>query len=311
MAGEVDYPDARNVYYRVEYDGAEVLLWSPLGIRTEEANLVDDLVYVGESRRTVSESYEMAVGKSRRRGYQATELTLEFENEAGRRIDFDFRVADHGVAYRLRLVGEGESVAVEEASGFRVPGGAQGWMLPYDRATIFTPAYEEFYRQVEAGETNAQYGWSFAALFRLADAPVYLLLAEAALERTYAGTHLGQPVETLYRIAYPGEGEGIGVGEPNPRSTLPWTTPWRAVAVGGLDDIVRSTLVDDLSPPPGPGFEDGAEWVRPGRSAWSWYSQGTGSPALQREYVDFAADIGWEYVLVDAAWDTWPNPDQD
>jgi hypothetical protein len=46
-------------------------------------------------------------------------------------------------------------------------------------------------------------------------------------------------------------------------------------------------------------------WVRPGRVAWSWWSQ-TDSPrdlARQRDYVDLAADLGWEHCLVDANWD--------
>jgi len=46
-------------------------------------------------------------------------------------------------------------------------------------------------------------------------------------------------------------------------------------------------------------------WVRPGRASWSWWSE-PASPrnfnALKR-YVDLAAEMGWEYSLVDANWD--------
>ena len=45
--------------------------------------------------------------------------------------------------------------------------------------------------------------------------------------------------------------------------------------------------------------------MRPGRVAWSWWADSS-SPASferQKDYVDFAARVGWEYVLVDAGWD--------
>ena len=45
--------------------------------------------------------------------------------------------------------------------------------------------------------------------------------------------------------------------------------------------------------------------MRPGRVAWSWWSDSASpaSLAAQQAYVDFAAQMGWEYVLVDAGWD--------
>ncbi len=55
---------------------------------------------------------------------------------------------------------------------------------------------------------------------------------------------------------------------------------------------------------------DDTSWIEPGRVAWSWFSQDTGTPDLQRAYIDFAARMGWEYVLIDAKWDQWENPDE-
>src|SRR6266540_1994533 len=45
-------------------------------------------------------------------------------------------------------------------------------------------------------------------------------------------------------------------------------------------------------------------WIKPGRSAWSWWSRGSsaGDFTAQKRYVDFAARMGWEYNLVDAGW---------
>jgi len=308
--GDGPYPDAVRLYYRVLRDGAEVLAWSPLGFRTETQDLVDGLAWRSERRREIAESYRTAFGKRLVRAHHAHELTLGFASASGAEIEIDFRAADDGFAFRYRLPGADTAVAAGEETGFRFTEGTEGWMQPYDRATPFGPAYEEFPRRVTAGESNAQNGWSWAALFR-APGGAHVLLAEAGLDATYAGTHLAQPEGTLYRVAFPGEGEGNSIGQAKPHATLPWTTPWRVAIVGDLATIVTSTLVDDLSDGPAEGVSAEAPWLRPGRSAWSWWSQNTGDPALQRQYVDFAAEIGWEYVLVDANWTDWPSPYED
>jgi sugar phosphate isomerase/epimerase len=50
--------------------------------------------------------------------------------------------------------------------------------------------------------------------------------------------------------------------------------------------------------------------MTPWRAAWSWFTQETGTPELQSEYVDFAGEYGWDYVLIDAKWDQWDNAEQ-
>jgi hypothetical protein len=83
--------------------------------------------------------------------------------------------------------------------------------------------------------------------------------------------------------------------------------PWRIIIVGAsLASIVESTLVEDVCEPS--RLKD-TSWVKPGRVAWSWWSDNP-SPqdgAKQKKFVDLAAEMGWEYVLVDANWDIMDN----
>lgn len=74
-----------------------------------------------------------------------------------------------------------------------------------------------------------------------------------------------------------------------------------------MGPIVESTLVQDLAPP-GPARPPA--WVRPGRVAWSWWSEQDSPRRLERmkEFVDFAAEMGWEYFLVDANWNYVDEP---
>jgi alpha-glucosidase len=79
-------------------------------------------------------------------------------------------------------------------------------------------------------------------------------------------------------------------------------SPWRLAVVGGLDDVVGSSLPLALGRPSRIAKTD---WIRPGRVAWSWWSDSSSpsDPARQQAYVDAAAARGWEYVLVDEGWD--------
>jgi alpha-glucosidase len=87
-----------------------------------------------------------------------------------------------------------------------------------------------------------------------------------------------------------------------PASPLPWTLPWRVVIVGRtLATVFESTLVNDLSPA---SVVADTSWVRPGRASWSWWSDDDSpkSEAALTSFIDFGAEMGWEYSLIDANW---------
>ena len=76
---------------------------------------------------------------------------------------------------------------------------------------------------------------------------------------------------------------------------LPLTTPWRVVLTGTLDDIVESNVLENLNPP---SIVDDPSFIKPGRCAWSWMTENhsPADPQRQRDYVDYAAAMGFEYV---------------
>src|SRR6266568_396351 len=90
---------------------------------------------------------------------------------------------------------------------------------------------------------------------------------------------------------------------PDPQETNPrtLTTPWRTLIVGDIATVTESDLVTDLAMP---SKVADTSWIKPGRAAWSWWSDGSsaGSLAAQEKYTDFAARMGWDRVLVDAGW---------
>ena len=305
------YSEGTRLYYRIDRKSPQetaILPFSLLGITRKDQAFVEGLKPLRASGiEEIDESYELVHGKQRQCVVKANRRTLAFQNGAGARVELQFHVADNGVAFRYRFPEKGNTVhtVTSESTDFYVPGGAKAWIQPYQESSQWTPSYEEFYLNgIPAGTTSpTKAGWCLPALFRLEGGAAWVLLAEAGVDGTYCGTRLGSAAPGgKYRVRFPDPGEGNGVGPVQPSSTLPWTTPWRVIVTGQtLDAVVQSTLVTDLCPPC--AIED-TSWIKPGRAAWSWWSDHDSPRDYQKqiEFIDLAADMGWEYYLVDANW---------
>ena len=86
--------------------------------------------------------------------------------------------------------------------------------------------------------------------------------------------------------------------------TFPWRVFLMAEDIGGL---YANDLIMALSEPPAEDFA----WVKPGQVAWDWWNhwglEGTPFPAgvnteTYKAYIDFAAEYGLEYVILDEGW---------
>jgi hypothetical protein len=130
-----------------------------------------------------------------------------------------------------------------------------------------------------------------------------VLVSEAGMARSYCGTRLSHlSPEGEYQVAFPDPRETFGGKPVGPQSTLPWATPWRVIVVGSLATVVESTLGTDVADKP---MVEVPGRVKPGRSSWSWPLLGDGATRYdtQRRFIDYAAEMGWEYCLIDALWD--------
>lgn len=73
--------------------------------------------------------------------------------------------------------------------------------------------------------------------------------------------------------------------------------------MGDLKTIVESTLGTDLAEP---AKKMETSFIKPGKASWSWILKKDDSTVyqVQKRYIDFAADMHWQYCLLDANWDT-------
>jgi hypothetical protein len=300
--------------YRIERQGAEVVAASPLGIEWRrdgggELSMAAGLTVV-EVRRGegLREAFEQPRGKQRRVDLDYHVLELVVENHAGERMSLEARAFAEGIGLRYRMHGSGRVTLIREHTGIRLPEGTTGWLQYKDFPGMYAPNYQDPVERMPAGKPSPQNGFVLPGLFQIGDGPHWLLFHESGLTRDYYGAHLESPTpDRLYRIAQPHPGEGNGIGAVVPTSELPLDTPWRLFAVGELATVATTNLVEALADPYDARRFGAADWIVPGKAAWSWWSQDTGTPALQYRYIDFAAAQGWEHVLIDANWDQWPN----
>ncbi len=297
----------------------QIMEASPLGISyaelaspviREDKRFVEDLEFASEDiRMNQTDSYTLTTGKQLQVSKGFNESTLIFQNQDQKQVALEFRAYNEGVAFRYVFKGEAdeEFKVTSELTGFDFKDG-NFWGHPYDTLTTYTPAYETYYEGVKVGtEAPAnKNGWAFPILVESEGA--WMLVSEAGLDGSYGASHLHAACEDgLYRIKFAEQGEAEGTYENTSSAALPWSTPWRFIALGeSLAQILETTLPTDLSAPS--RIED-TSWIRPGRAAWSWWSDNDSPQDYKRmvPFVDFAAEIGWEYFLVDANWNRMKN----
>jgi alpha-glucosidase len=286
---------------------SDVLLASALGVRRDDQAFVSGLRFVSAaSVSTIDETYVVPHGKRRSIHHQARQQVFTFANAAKARVDLVVRVANDGVAFRYRFPGKDAQPhkLVDELTGFSVPADATAWMQEQQPPTRYSPAYEALFAEVAAGTAApTPSGWAFPALFKIGGGRDWLLVSEADVSDANCATRLASDAPGgRYHIRLPEAGEGKGVGQVEPQSTLPWTLPWRVLIIGSTPStIAESTLVEDVS---APSVIKDTSWIKPGRVSWSWWSDDNSprNEAALNSFTDLAAEMGWEYSLIDANW---------
>ncbi len=300
---------ANEIVYNISKNGENVILPSKLGIVMKDSDFSKNMKIESVSNiRSVSDNYQLLYGKQKDCSYKGNEQTFTFKNAEGKVMNVVFRVSNDGVAFRYQFPDKNDELKyiTEETTSFAFSSEARAWMQPMAIAKTgwcrTNPSYEEHYLQdIPAGtESPMGKGWIFPALLKSGNN--WILLTETDLDGSYCGSRLNVTGDATYRIGFPEEVENYTEKNTYPQSVLPWETPWRVIVIGDLKTITESTLETDLA---APSVNGDFSWVKPGKSSWSWILLKDDSTVydVQKKYIDYAADMNWEYCLVDADWD--------
>ncbi len=307
----VSCPSANGeVSYAVTYNGKQMLESSPLGMETNVGDFYRGLQLKEHKVTALDTVYEQSRIKASRIHYRANELLCSFVNGEGKNVQITFRVSNNDVAFRYTLPreqGKGSVTVNSERTGFRFPSQTTTFLCPQSDAMIgwkrTKPSYEEEYKADAPMNERSGYGhgYTFPCLFKVGD-DGWVLLSETGVDSRYCGSRLSDWDNGVYRIAFPMPEENNGNGTVSPAFALPGSTPWRTVTVGEtLKPIVETTVPWDVVEPRYTTTHD----YKPGRGTWSWilWQDGSINYDDQVRYVDLAAAMGYEYVLIDNWWD--------
>ena len=298
--------------YSVTYKGKTILEPSPLGFVANIGDFSQGMTYVEQKKRTIEETYTLDRIKKSTVNYHANELTVTFQNADRQPMDVTFRVSNNDLAFRYELPRYGDTGSIvirREATGFDFPSYTTTFLAPQSDPMVgwkrTKPSYEEEYAADAPLTQRSQFGhgFTFPCLFRIGD-DGWALVSETGVDSRYCASRLSDATaDGLFSIAFPMPEENNGNGTVAPSFALPGATPWRTITVGdNLKPIVETTVPWDIVTP---RFST-EHTYKYGKGTWSWivWQDASINYDDQVRYIDLAAAMDFQYVLIDNWWDT-------
>lgn len=297
------------IQYQVKKSGVDVIQSSALGVMMKDHDFARHMKLATiKAPERIQDNYQIKNAKKSNINYKANQLVISFINEEGKKMDVIFRLSNDGVAFRYSFPWiKNDETIIKEQTSFAFDKNATAWLQPMSEAKTgwqhCHPSYEEHYLQnIPVGTVSPlKSGWIYPALFKTKD--TWVLITEAALDGTYCGTRLiNDSASSVYSIGFADPREVFTSGGYLPKNNKPWLTPWRIITIGSLKTIAESTLGTDLAPK---AVSIDQSFIKPGKASWSWINSKDDNITFseQKKYIDYAADMHWQYCLVDAAWD--------
>ncbi|MDR0393642.1 MAG: glycoside hydrolase family 97 N-terminal domain-containing protein, partial [Tannerella sp.] len=281
------------ILYSFTVGGQTLISASPLGFQTESGASILSGNWRIESAayREVNRVWNPVWGKRKTVPNHFKELSLSLTTNAPSpltNIKITARAYNDGIAFRYIIPpGQTDPVNItEELTGFHFAGDYTAWFYNGENHNIGPEKLsncEGRYRPVMTVKTDNH----------------YLAVHEAELidgVPLALSTKMG---ETLFSVA------------PEPETLYPgYTSAWRVVLSGSTPgQLIDSHLIELLNPPPHEGSD--FSWVKPGVAVWDWRINGavtddgfryTMSYPSWVRMIDFAAEQGFSYLVLDADW---------
>ena len=317
----VEISSGERLTYSLSLDGDRLVQESEIAMILDDGTLYGGNAKVKKvSRRSVDETFSSSFYKKSSIENRFNEMTLKFS-------DFSLlvRAYDDGAAYRFISHSKHPFKVKDEKAGFSFADGTKAWIayVSQNKETLETQLFNSFESVYAHSYLKDWDKGSLAFLPTLVDAgkgrkvcvmeaelldyPGLLLYngdGDSKLEGRFAprpkemerGGHNDLQMLVKSREDY--------IAECKPYAEF----PWRILSVSENDaQMADNDMVYRLSKAPEGDFS----WVKPGKVAWEWWNnwnvQGVDFKAginndTYKFYIDFAAEYGVEYVILDEGW---------
>lgn len=289
--------------FSVTRRGETVIAASPLGLELDAVPALGPLKLESRQDAAVDRTLALIATKAASARDHHRGATLAWrEADGGRRLFIDARAYDDGVAFRYRL---------EDAAPVKLRGERTAFVPAGDPSCLVTEtegAHERPFERLRISQLKADTAY---------DVPVVCATPSGRTHYAITQAHLDGYTGASFRR----EGAALRVHlsavpkRPGPAyvSAAGLTTAWRAVMMADrAGELIESHLVGNLNPPPDLAKHGDFSWVRPGKASWDWWSgplEGVKPDlAAYKRFIDFAAESGFPYHLIDAGWSWGAGP---
>uniref|UniRef100_UPI00356958F9 glycoside hydrolase family 97 protein n=1 Tax=Bacteroides fragilis TaxID=817 RepID=UPI00356958F9 len=296
----------------VTFKGEQVISASPLGMNIDHIDSGKSVCIKSVQQRS------------------AEYKTYTIEKKDGSVYYLDTREFNDGIALRYRIPSTGSCCVYGEETSFTFPAGTRVWYASGPFQYGWIQAYQDRTTDKIENELLAP-----PATFRLPNG-TYAAITEANLFNFHGAVLFGHKNNRVQLGYVDNKGHletGIITGIPASKywheevRNSPWIvsprngskeiiTPWRILMLSeNLDGLVNNRIIAQVSDQPERTlFPEGkdTQWIKPGRSVFTWLVEGENRLSVEthKRYVDGAAELGLESVVVDDGWELWPKTEK-
>jgi alpha-glucosidase len=302
--------DEGGLNYRVEVDGKTVLTNSPLGLELQDRTKLGPAAIITKSATgRHNGEWKNPFGNRRlvRDHWRELRLTLQERGAQPGTFGLIVRAYDDGVAFRYDLQERSGFVLTDELTEFRFVADYRCWAGGESAC-----AENEYPKTKLSAIPGGQPGRPYRSVLPLVvETPAgYFAIAESDV-LGWAGMSLAGTGASAVKAVIDGRSDGKGLVV----SGTQRVSPWRVLMFGRTaGDLAGSDLIATLATPS--RLKD-TSWIKPGACAWdAWWTginpydsnpqhravDARGTTPSHKEYIDFAAEMGWSYQLMDWYW---------
>lgn len=315
------------IEYSLSYDDEEILAPSRIGLEFKGKPLSYSVRKV--TRRTIDQMhYAVVPVKARESREHCSELKIAFKGNWA----VVFRAYDDGVAYRFETSFKDPEVYVADETAAYVFAKDNDVYWANEKNPDFITHCEAFFKEMKLSEiVKEQYAYLPVSMKTPEGTRVVITEADMfdypnmflfggqgqTLQAEYPEVILSYDMRTDRDVTLTQKADYIA------KTDGTRTYPWRVMTIGDDRSLLENNLAWMLS---SKEYSDDLSWMRPGKISWEWWAMlnvyGVDFEAgvntdTYKYYVDFAADYGLEYILMDEGWSAStlnvvePNPELD
>lgn len=280
------FTKSTQLQYRVNTNGQQLLPAARLGYTVE---VKDTLIKQGDSVDKISIERQSDCGSVDLLCRQY-DIRVKARKSSLNDLKIQFRLYNDGFAFRYISQLEDQQSIAGELTEFNLSSSSQLWFQSDDAIA----SHEGQYAQYPLSKISSDQAIRLPVGAKLKNG-LYLSISEANLLHDSGlrlqKTKAGRFQSNFYDASWP--------------ALAQHHSAWRYVVISkSLTGLLAANMVERLADKPDSSLFADRNFIKVGKSVWHWLPEGPFGvlPKRQKEYIDVAAELGFQYSLIDAGW---------